>query len=572
MVELKQSSRQFASFFKEDAIQAIALNLAEALSKGSICIPTASQNPEGLRTDWIANDLSLNRPFVVDGDNLYLYRYYQYQETILERIKTLVKKSQTSVPPRLNKLHQLPSLEDLKKQIDPNREVDWQTSAAILAYLNNFTIITGGPGTGKTTTIAKVLTLILSENKDAKIKMAAPTGKAAKRMEQALKENPHIPDSLRDRISGIKSSTIHRLLGTIHLSPYFKHNQEHPIIADVVIVDESSMIDVALFAKLLNAIGPDTRLILLGDQNQLASVEAGSLFGDICSSVRQQNAMPEELINSLRGILPSDQIANIQKSDATAGLLQSHLTSLKFSYRFKEEQKIGRLSKEVISGNWHGTQEILTDQSTPEELVFDPEYTPEIFSEFIEQYALFIQESNIKKALKKLEQIRVLSAVRMGKKGIYELNLQIEKQLYKKGLIKPSSEFYTNRPIIVTKNYHELNLFNGDIGIVRDGKVWFLDDTNEPRPVAPGLIAEVETVFAMTIHKSQGSEFDQVLMILPDQTDIEILTRELIYTGITRAKSRILIQSSLETLKAGVEKSVSRASGLQEKLLATSTI
>jgi exodeoxyribonuclease V alpha subunit len=251
-------------------------------------------------------------------------------------------------------------------------------------------------------------------------------------------------------------------------------------------------------------------------------------------------------------------------------LIQSNLTALLFSYRFKADKKIGLIGKEVIKGNWPGVKELLEDESTPEQLVYDREYKADLFTEFVSQYETYIQEPDIQLALKHLENIRVLAAVRMGKQGIYELNNQIEKILSKKGLIRTSSEFYENRPLIVTKNYHDLNLYNGDIGIVRGNKAWFLDEKGELRSLASGLIAEVETVYAMTIHKSQGSEFDQVLMILPDHKEIEILTRELVYTGITRAKSKIIIQGTLEILQAAVEKTVTRASGLKEKLYSNS--
>jgi exodeoxyribonuclease V alpha subunit len=358
-------------------------------------------------------------------------------------------------------------------------------------------------------------------------------------------------------------------LGTNHLSPYFKHHAGNPLIADVLIIDESSMLDVALFAKLLDAIGPNTRLILLGDQNQLASVEAGSLFGDICSAVLSQNELGRSVLEKMTGILPENQLKRINQCQEDT-FLQSNLILLNFSYRFKSDQKIGQLSGETVLGNWEAVRELLLDTNSPDQLVFDESYDPELLNEFVSRYSDYILEPDIASAIKKLEDIRILAAVKMGKKGIYEINKQAEKILARSGLIRPTSEFYENRPLIVTKNYHELDLFNGDIGIIRDYKAWFLDEKGDPRSVAPGLIAEVETVFAMTIHKSQGSEFDQVLMILPDKAEVQILTRELIYTGITRAKTKLIIQGTLDVLQSALSRKVNRVSQLKEKLLSLS--
>jgi len=570
MDRINENSLRFAGFFTDEKIQAIAKELHDALSTGSICIPfDSSRSVNEQVSKFLASGLTDPKPFVLENGYLYSYRYFQYQETILAKIKELVSRNQELLNKRSLLLSKNVGLAHLIQNMDTRRETDWQTIAAVIAYLTDFAIITGGPGTGKTTTVAKILTLILSENREAVIKMAAPTGKAAIRMEQALKSNSSIPETLSEKIQSLKASTIHRLLGTNHLSPYFKHHAGNPLIADVLIIDESSMLDVALFAKLLDAIGPNTRLILLGDQNQLASVEAGSLFGDICSAVLSQNELGHSVLEKMTGILPENQLKRINQCQEDT-FLQSNLILLNFSYRFKSDQKIGQLSGETVLGNWEAVRELLLDTNSPDQLVFDESYDPELLNEFVSRYSDYILEPDIASAIKKLEDIRILAAVKMGKKGIYEINKQAEKILARSGLIRPNSEFYENRPLIVTKNYHELDLFNGDIGIIRDHKAWFLDEKGEPRSVAPGLIAEVETVFAMTIHKSQGSEFDQVLMILPDKAEVQILTRELIYTGITRAKTKLIIQGRLDVLQSALSRKVNRVSQLKEKLLSLS--
>lgn len=567
MPQTDNLQQQFASFFPTEQLKQLAGELWNALSKGSICIPTTEEAYDQATQKWISNDVSSPKPIIRDGNKLYFFRYHRYQEVILNKIEALIQSSREKFEERAASLLRNPGLEHLRQSMDHDREVDWQTIAALMAYLNDFMIITGGPGTGKTSTLAKVLSLLYSENPELIIKMAAPTGKAANRMEQALKNNHMLPDELLEKVQTLKATTIHRLLGSIKLSPYFRHRRENPIAAEVVIIDEASMVDVALFAKLMDAIGPNTRLLLLGDQNQLASVEAGSLFGDICSSVTEQNHLGAELIELLQRLLRAARPQNISSAQ-NAAFMRNHLIALQHSYRFDETQKIAMISKAVIQGNQDAVLQLLKDGTTPEQLIFDPEHDSAVFEQFIAHYEDFIHEDDTKKALLKLDSMRVLAAVRMGKRGIYELNKQIEKYLAGKKLIKPNAEFYENRPLIVTKNYYELQLFNGDIGLVRDNKAWFMDETGELRHVSPGLIAEVETAFAMTIHKSQGSEFDKVLLVLPVNAGNELLTRELLYTGITRAKSSVILQSSNEVVLAAVSKTVNRASGLQEKIIA----
>lgn len=566
MPQSENLQHQFASFFPTEALKLLACDLWTALAKGSICIDSHNIDDETLKKQWITSNLAEPLPFAEANGKQYLFRYFRYQEIILNKIRELTAPEVQIPAERVAALVKNPGLKHLSDTIDIQRVVDWQTVAAVMAYLSDFSIITGGPGTGKTTTLAKVLTLILSEKQDAIIKMAAPTGKAAKRMEQALQNNTMVPHSLKERVQSMKATTIHRLLGTIHLSPSFKHSSDNPLRADVVIVDEASMVDVALFAKLMSAIGANTRLILLGDQNQLASVEAGSLFGDICGAVIQQNKLSKSLIDRLNECLPELQTQQIEVMKGGISL-QDKLIVLQHSYRFQNDHLIALVSKEIIAGKEEKVREILVENHNSAQMVFDQAYDQVLFEDFIAGYQDYIHEPDTKMALKKLERLRVLAAVRMGKRGIYELNKQIEKYLANKGFIKPTTEFYENRPILITKNYYELNLFNGDIGIVRQGNAWFSDELGELRNVSPGLIAEVETAFAMTIHKSQGSEFDRVLMILPDKVESEILTRELIYTGTTRAKSYVLIQSTLEVMLAAVKRQVSRASGLREKLI-----
>jgi len=444
--------------------------------------------------------------------------------------------------------------------------------AAVSAVLNNFTIITGGPGTGKTTTVAKILAILYTINLDLKVALAAPTGKAAVRMAESLKTSAlDVTDQIKGRFQTMSPGTIYRLLKYVPDSPYFKHNKDNPVNYDVVIVDESSMIDVALFAKLLDAIGPETKLILLGDKDQLASVEAGSLFGDLCktqSGLEVLSAGTTQLINSLisdsRRQIPLDYVLK-----ESPHVLAEHIIELKRSHRFTSYHGIGKFSKAIIRNDVSALQEYLQN-NTDEQVTIDTKYDAEIFEQFVEGYADYIKEPDIKKALRKLNQLRVLCAVREGEQGLYSLNTSIENYLRKKKLITKNSEYYENRPIIVTRNYYSLGLFNGDVGIIRADengvlKAWFEDSNNELKSVFPGYVAESETVFAMTIHKSQGSEYDKVLVVLPDNVNIQILTRELLYTAVTRAKSKVIVQASEAVILHTAEGVVERASGIMER-------
>lgn len=441
--------------------------------------------------------------------------------------------------------------------------------AALSAVLNQFTIITGGPGTGKTTTVAKFLSLLLRIYPELRVALAAPTGKAAARMAESLKNSTALDAATQKLIQQFEPSTIHRLLKVKRKSIYFKHNRENPIPYDLVIIDESSMIDIALFSKLMEAIPDTSKIVLLGDKNQLASVEAGSLFGDLCLAQNQLNRFSEERAQFINQFITSEA-AKITEEHITKTnhLLFEKVIELQKSYRFSDDGGIGKLSKAILTNNRESLMPFFENKD--EEVQIDTHYSNEIFSDFIKKYEAYIRETDIKEAFKKLNQLRVLCAVREGPHGVYSVNAQIEKYLIDKKLIAKTGEFYENRPIIITGNNYELSLFNGDIGIVRSDKngnlrVWFEDENQEIKSVLPAYISSAETVFAMTIHKSQGSEFEEVCVLLPNLEDNPLLTRELLYTAVTRAKKKVLIQSHKELLLKCMERGVERSSGLNKR-------
>src|SRR5690606_2726226 len=281
---------QFADFFAGQKLRPFAYLLSKKLSEGHICLDLREviaekddlflpyESVKAIESDLareplVSTSLANKQPFVLYNSNLYIQRYFAYETLVLERIKNLIESEDLEVDHRIKLINQhrefidqLFSFKESNSDLPEEEKIDWQLIAAVLGFLNNFTIITGGPGTGKTTTVSKVLELLKHLNPDIRVGLAAPTGKAAMRLAESLK--------------GEQPTTIHRMLKSIHGTPHFKHNRNNPLNFDLVIIDEASMIDVALFAKLLDAIGTGTRLILLGDKDQLASVEAGSLFRD----------------------------------------------------------------------------------------------------------------------------------------------------------------------------------------------------------------------------------------------------------------------------------------------------
>lgn len=580
MQTLNSVHEQFGVFFKSERLKPFASLVLKKLSEGHICLdlneilnrevefPFLYQSLEDIEKDLVKEPLvstSFNnkQPFVLYKSKLYLQRYFVYETMILERIQALIDAESNDLTCRKELVGKhkelITSLFYSNEPLDGlpvEDRVDWQLVASILCFLNNFTIITGGPGTGKTTTVSKVLQLLKHINPEIRIGLAAPTGKAAMRLAESLQ--------------GDQPTTIHRMLKTIHGSPHFKHNRQNPLRYDVVIIDEASMIDVALFAKLLDAIGAHTRLILLGDKDQLSSVEAGSLFRDLCQTQESINSLSPEKVDFINSIIEKED-AKLNDNYTLGQVvysLSSHIIELKRSRRFDSTKGIGKFSKIIISNGNVGS---FLHKNLDEQVLIDTEYSTDIFRSFVMGYREYIEEGDIRSALNKFNKLRVLCAVREGKFGLYYTNNAIETLLKIEGLIEDSPiEFYMNRPVIITKNYYDLGLFNGDIGILRPDSngtmmAWFEDSDKQLRAVLPQLIVESETVYAMTIHKSQGSEYEEVLVVLPDQESTQILTRELLYTAVTRAKSKVIVQSSEGVLLSTIEKTVKRASGIRDR-------
>lgn len=591
MHALNDVHQQFAEYFGIPALKPYAYLLSKKLSEGHICLdleilPAAEDLPAFYNYSSIGSQLletiplvgkdgDDRHPFVLYQNRLYLQRYFRYETGFLERIRQFLAAEKEQLPHRLALLQQhrtfISQLFTKPGNHTNTQEdlADWPLAAVITGILHNFTIITGGPGTGKTTTVAKILAILYATNPELKVALAAPTGKAAARMAESLRQTTlPLEATVLEKFQALHPSTIHRLLKPIAGTPAFRHNREQPLSYDVVIIDECSMIDVALFAKLLDAIAPGTRLLLLGDKDQLASVEAGSLFGDLCLAQPVLNLFSAERLSLINGFIddPQYHIPASHISNDHSHPLFEHLIELRRSHRFTGHTGIGSFSKAVIKNDVEGLQQFLPP-ATDEQVIIDPLYSHELFEKFVAGYAAFIAEKDISTALKKMNALRVLCAVREGEQGLYAINSRIEKYLDSKKLIQYTVPFYENRPIILTRNYYEHGLFNGDTGIIRANDqgvlmAWFEDSTGTLRSIMPGYLSEAETVFAMTIHKSQGSEFEEVLVVLPSLADAPLLTRELLYTAVTRAKKRVYIQGTAATVLAAAQRVVERASGI----------
>ena len=559
----RQASGEISDLFR------LVVSLASsAVGKGNICLNLADIEGEtffvdhkaillprlDVLTELVKSASSVSFPggplcplVLDDSGRLYLYRYWLYEQ---ELGRILLQKAGTP----FSNIDEFLLLDGLSRLFpaSADHKSDRQKEAAVVAIHHQFCVISGGPGTGKTTTVVRILALLLEQDKSRKqrIAMAAPTGKAAARLKTAIND---IKNSL-DCSDEIKLSipddvvTIHRLLGTLPGSSRFRYSALNPLPFDTIIIDEASMVALPLMSTLVSALKPSARLILLGDRDQLASVEAGSVLGDICK-------------------------AGTESPDSPLG---SSLVMLEKNYRFQAGSGIAEISRAVNAGLENEALMLLQRSksgTTWQKLPFREELPASLAEEVVEGYQSYLDAASPREALERFDRFRILSALREGAYGVSGLNHTVESILARKGIISQAGTFYRGRPVMITVNNYAMQLFNGDTGILFPDpgnggalRAFFPAPDGGIRSIAPERLPLHETAFAITIHKSQGSEFDRVLMILPP-VDCEILTRELLYTGMTRAKKSFEIWANEDVFSAAVRKKTKRTSGFNFRVI-----
>ncbi len=506
------------------------------------------------KQDWMnaINESSLtglpgeNVPLVFDQDRLYLRRMWQVESRVAERLKERLSVTSTYAD----------QLDQYLNHLFPEAlaSVDWQRIACATSATKNFSVITGGPGTGKTTTVVKLLALLkrLADDRCERldIALAAPTGKAAARLSSSIGGAlERLPEGFGYGLHA-HVETVHRLIGVSSAGRRNRYRKGHTLAVDLLIVDEASMLDIELFDALLDALSDRTQLILLGDKDQLASVEAGSVLADLC------------------------------RVDANS---EQFVTLLKTSHRFNSESGIGQLANAVNKGSLTEYDEVwrrrYTDIHFPSGTDLHNHIADRVLSvdPVLPGYAGYLTaltelDYDPLSILRLFDHFRILTPLRRGPEGVDSLNHLCERVLSNRGLIDNSEEWYIGRPVMVTANDYAVGLANGDVGVCleREGKlsVAFINENGDAvRYIDPIRLESVETAYAMTVHKSQGSEFKHVAYLSPSRAN-PVLTRELLYTAITRASSQLtLIEMNSSVTQQTITTQTDRTSGLYERLI-----
>lgn len=489
-----------------------------------------------LETSICAGSPPQRAPLTLDGERLYLNRFWYYEDFVAARIKTMRADS------RDEDLAVVRSLVDTLFGDNSEPDPD-QMNAVLTAAIRAFTVISGGPGSGKTSTVVRILALLLTLDPGCRIALAAPTGKAAARMIDSIRgriDQLDIDSAVKQAIPE-EARTIHRLLRYRHRG--FDYNQQNPLPFDCVVIDEASMIDLKLMYHLLAALPPETRLILLGDRDQLSAVAAGNVLGDITGH-------------------------GLDNRDAPVA---ASIALLGRNYRFDSESAIGEIAQLVNQGECMASLDLLRlgkrglhwYENNNEKL------DPAALAWLVEAFQPVFDSDSPAAALSVFESVRILSCTNLGPFGSDALNRLISNEMLSRNNL-PSAELFSGLPIMITRNRHELGLFNGDTGILwqcEDGlRACFRDSDGGIRELSLYRLPEFTPAWASTVHKSQGSEFDSVLLVLPVDPESETLSRELLYTAITRARRQFILHGSEAAAEMAIRRITRRHSGLAHKL------
>lgn len=573
----------------EPAVMLVAALLSRDAGEGHVCLPLSRLSiaefnrlyPQllplleeaGVPDDWRAMLLASPAvsagdeptPMVLTGERLYLNRMWCNELTVARFF------CEANQPLPVNEDEIKRSLDDLFPATD---DINWQKIAAAVALTRRISVISGGPGTGKTTTVARLLAaLVQTANGDkCRIRLAAPTGKAAARLTEslgaALRQLP-LSDEQKKRLPD-EASTLHRLLGAQPGSQRLRYHAGNPLHLDVLVVDEASMIDLPMMSRLIDALPPHGRVIFLGDRDQLASVEAGAVLGDICAWVNAgYSPQRAEELSRLTGM----QVPCGEQQGAEA--LRDSLCLLQTSYRFGSDSGIGQLAAAVNRGDKPAMRAVFSQGFTDigkSTLQTGDDYQTMI-DDALAGYARYLQlvrdGAPPEDVLAAFSEFQLLCALRDGPFGVGGLNERLEQRLaQKRWLVRHAhSRWYEGRPVMIARNDSALGLYNGDIGVALDRgqgtRVWFPLPDGTIKSVQPSRLPDHDTAWAMTVHKSQGSEFDHAALILPGQI-VPVVTRELVYTAITRARRRLSLYADDRILAQAIATRTERRSGLSD--------
>ena len=570
---------------KRPALMALIALLSRDVAYGHVCLPlslvahrvnaTASEPWLQLRK-WSIDELRRvllssplcsaevsTCPLVLSRGRVYLQRLAEHEAALAELVLARAAASEEVWDGLEEALHRLfttqkPSAESEGELTDIARHsVSQQRHAAEATTTGLLTVISGGPGTGKTSTVVKILALLQEKARQEgraalRVALLAPTGKAAARLSQSIasaKTTVPCAPEVRACIADT-ATTIHCALGVRPGSSNVERNRQFPLDADVVIVDEASMVDLALMRRLFDAVPKAARLILLGDREQLASVEAGAVLGDLCG-------------------------VGLTLAERQGASIAGRMVVLEHSYRYRADSGIGVLARAIAGGDADAALSVLSDERFDDvclrmPLVADQMQIP---PELVEGYVALLTARDVDAALAQVGRFRILCAHRGGPFGVERLNARVEGVLRERGYINTDAAMYPGRPILVQRNDAVAQVYNGDVGVVfvdnesssHDLRVMLEGAQGVRRMLSPARLPQFESVYAMTVHKSQGSEFDQVALVLPSEASA-VLSRELLYTAVTRARRQVVVYSHESVLRAAISKTIERRSGLRQRL------
>lgn len=504
---------------------------------------------------------SSESPVVYLQQRFYLHRLYQNECLIGETLLRLAQVRQELQPQSLQLLNQL----------YPDPGFKMQQLAAWLSLRCRLLVLSGGPGTGKTHTVASILLLLAQTQADIRIELCAPTGKAAGRLTESIQRSLKHP-LFAELASGLplpaQANTLHRLLKMHRFSHKPCLNRKKPLNLDVLVIDEASMIDQQMMAFICDALPESARLILLGDHHQLASVEAGSVFADLCGGLEQTafDLQQQQLVEQQLSIPVAETHADFALTD--------NLVILDKSRRFTSDSGIGRLSHLIRDGQADRVLSLFESQTPDLSISAYLQNTgglpAEIINQVLDASLAMMHSESVTEALRWFERFKILAAVWEGPQGVHSINNQIENRIREKTALAAEQSLYQGKPVLVRQNYPELGLFNGDVGIVwpdqnGDLRICFVQSDASISSFSELQLAELQTAYALTVHQSQGSEFDRVAVLLPHE-DVPVLTRELLYTAVTRARKHVSVSASPGILRNCIERKTRRMSGLPQLL------